>query len=125
MPVKTSVILLDQNIPHETTEWLRAKLPDAEVNHAFDLGLATWDDHAIFEFAQQRQALIITYDEDFADQRLFPVGSHFGIVRLRVEPTTSEETISALSRLFTLYEPVEIHGRLTIVQRSRIRIIPD
>jgi hypothetical protein len=42
-------------------------------------------------------------DEDFADARMCPAGSHAGVVRLRVWPTRIEETETALRRLL---EPV-------------------
>ena len=31
------------------------------------------EDHVIFAWAQRQEALIITFDEDCADQRSFPV----------------------------------------------------
>lgn len=125
MRAEQTEILLDQNIPYETTEWLRKFLPETPTGHAFDHGMAGWADRDVFEFAQGRSALIISYDEDFADQRLFPVGDHFGIIRLRIEPTTAEETIAALERVFSTLRPEDLRGKLVIVQRNRIRIIPE
>jgi hypothetical protein len=64
--------------------------------------VVTWprrSDREVFDWAQARQAIIIIFDEDFADQRSFPVGGHHGVVRLRVWPTTIEETQDALERL--------------------------
>jgi len=66
----------------------------------------------------------MTFDEDFADQRAFPVGSHWGIVRLRIWPTTIEETKRALERLFTEVSEGELSRALVIVDRTRIRIRP-
>jgi hypothetical protein len=76
----------------------------------------------VFEQAQNLRAAIITYDEDFADQRLFPVGQHHGVIRLRVEPTTDEVTIAALDR-FSAYAPEQLRGKLVIVDEWRIRIV--
>lgn len=100
-------------------------MPDSTAEHAYDLGLAGWEDQDAYAFAQPRNALIVTYDEDFADQRLFPVGSHHDIVRLRVEPTMAEETIAALNRLLSAYKVKDLKGKLVIVGRNRIRVIPD
>src|SRR5437870_4649231 len=41
-------------------------------------------DRSIFEWAQQNHSMVITFDEDFADTRMFPIGSRAGVIRLRV-----------------------------------------
>ena len=72
--------------------------------------------------AQERRSLIVTFDEDFADRRSFPVGSHHGVIRLHVWPTTVEETQSALERLLGEVADEELRGALVIVDRHRIRV---
>jgi predicted nuclease of predicted toxin-antitoxin system len=57
-----------------------------------DLGLRGAADEVIFQFAQNNLSIVITFDEDFADARMYPAGSHAGVVRLRVWPTTIENT---------------------------------
>ena len=89
-------VLLDQNVPRAVAVWLRRSRPSWTVHHATQVGLGAKSDREIFEWAQARQAIIITFDEDCADQRSFPVGKHHGIVRLRVWPTTIDETQRAL-----------------------------
>lgn len=64
----------------------------------------------------------MTLDEDFADQRSFPVGTHAGIVRLRTWPTTVEETSAALERLLAVTRDEELRGALVIMDRQRIRV---
>jgi hypothetical protein len=65
-----------------------------------------------------------TFDEDFADQRAFPVGQHYGIIRLRIWPTTIEETQQALERLFGETSDQDLRHALIIVDRTKIRIRP-
>lgn len=62
--------------------------------------------------------------EPFADRRSFPVGVHYGVVRLRVWPTTIEETQDALERLLGEVPTSELSGSLVIVGRTRIRVRP-
>lgn len=65
--------------------WLREAFHGTcEVEHVFDTSLAGAEDEEIFKSAKRRRQIIVTYDEDFADQRVFPVGSHCGILRLRM-----------------------------------------
>ena len=115
--------LLDQNIPYPIAAWLREYAPGAQVDHARDLHLGQAPDEVIVRRATELDAVVITYDEDFADQRRFPVGSHSGGVRLRIDPTTDEVTIGGLRRLFTRLSFHEPHRSLTIVDEGRIRMI--
>jgi predicted nuclease of predicted toxin-antitoxin system len=71
-----------------------ASPPQTDVDHAPfpEVGLSGAVAEKVFAWAQQHQAVIVTFDEDFADQRSFPLGEHYGIIRLRIWPTTIEET---------------------------------
>ena len=122
-PVSLAV-LLDQNVPRAIASWLRSLRPGWRVFHATDVGLEGRSDPEVFAWAQAHQSIIVTFDEDFADQRSFPVGMHFGVIRLRVWPTTIEETQRALDRLLGEVEEAELRGALVIVGETRIRIRP-
>jgi predicted nuclease of predicted toxin-antitoxin system len=116
-------LLLDQNVPYQVAARLRMSYPSWDIWHASDLGLGTSPDTEIVEWARQRGAVTVTFDEDLADQRLFPLGSHAGVVRLRVEPSTESETLAALDRLFSAFEFDGLRMALTIVDARRIRQI--
>ena len=115
-------VLLDQNVPRAVASWLRARRPHWTIYHTSDIALSGRPDEELFAWAQQRQALIVTFDEDFADQRTFPLGSHVGIIRLRVWPTTIEETQRALERLLGEVPDAELWRALVIIDREAIRI---
>ena len=76
-------LLLDQNVPRDIAAWLRARRPAWIVSHVRDVRLAGKPDREVFAWAQRQKAIIITFDEDFADVRMFPLGKHCGVVRLR------------------------------------------
>lgn len=116
------IVLLDQNVPCAIASWLRSMKPAWVVHHTNDIGLSGQSDEAVFSWALQNKALIITFDEDFADGRSFPAREHHGIVRLRVWPTTTEETQQALDRLFREVSDHELRGALVIVDPTRIRV---
>ena len=115
-------VLLDQNIPRAIVQWLRARRTQWTIYHTSDVALSGRPDEEIFAWAQQRHAVIVTFDEDFADQRTFPTGSHSGIIRLRVWPTTIEETQDALERLLADVPDTELAGALVIIDREVIRV---
>jgi len=73
-------VLLDQNVPQELALWLRKLRPSWNVYHASELNLAGKSDEDVFTVGQERHAVIVTFDEDFADRRSFPSQSHHGIV---------------------------------------------
>lgn len=74
------------------------------------------------DWAKLDAAIVITFDEDFADARMFPVGSHSGVIRLRVWPTTVESTEAALQRVFNEVGDEDLPCSLLIVDEARIRI---
>lgn len=115
-------VLLDQNVPRSIKEWLSGLRPKWIIEHATEVGLQGKADDVVFRHATEHRALIITFDEDFADRRLFSSKPHFGIVRLRIWPTTAEETQTALRRLLDSITDEELSGSLVIIDRSRIRI---
>lgn len=115
-------VALDENVPPVIVDYLSRKRPDWVVRHVRDIGLRGASDHAVFEWAQRNQYIVITFDEDFADARMFPIGAHAGVIRLRVWPTTVEETESALDRLLSSVEDSALAGSLVIIDRARIRI---
>jgi predicted nuclease of predicted toxin-antitoxin system len=115
-------ILLDQNIPEAIAPWLSDRLPEWRVLHVKTLQLDGAADEVIYRWAQQRDAIIATYDEDFADARMYPLGGHRGIIRLRVWPTTIENTQHALMRLISSVPDSDWHGSLIIIDNHKIRV---
>jgi predicted nuclease of predicted toxin-antitoxin system len=69
-------ILLDQNIPSSVCDFVRLRKPSWEVRHVNDVGLSGATDDTIFRWAQIDDSIVITFDEDFADARTYPAGSH-------------------------------------------------
>ena len=122
MPDATLHLLLDQNVPVEIAPWLRKIFPTWKTSHVKELGLSGQPDAEIFRWAQAHQAIVVTFDEDFGDTRTFPLGSHHGIVRLRVWPTTVAETRTAIERLLTQVPANDLCGSLVIVDREKIRL---
>ena len=96
--------------------------PGLEVEHVGDLGLSRAKDDEIFEYAQAHGMAVMTFDEDFADKRIYPLGTHYGVIRLRIWPTTVEEIKSGILRLFERFSPADLTGALIVIDRSHIRV---
>jgi predicted nuclease of predicted toxin-antitoxin system len=87
-----------------------------------EVGLSGHPDSEIFRWAQSHQSIVVTHDEDFADTRSFPLGSHHGVIRLRVWPTTTEITKTAIERLISQVPLSEWTSSLIIIDREKIRL---
>ena len=122
MPEAALNLLFDQNIPQDVTVWMREKCPTWVISHVKEVGLSGHPDSEIFRWAQSHQSIVVTYDEDFADTRSFPLGSHYGVIRLRVWPTTTEITKTAIERLISQVPSSEWSGSLIIIDREKIRL---
>jgi len=122
VPEEFRRILLDQNIPQALSEWLKEKLPGWEIRHVNELGFQGRTDEFLYLWAQENGAIIVTYDEDFADSRFYPLGHHHGIVRLRVWPTTIEQTQNAMERLIADLPPSNWRDCLIIIDKQKIRV---
>lgn len=115
-------VVLDENIPPAVADYLRRKRPDWTVRHVRDIGLRGASDQAVFDWAQKNKSIVITFDEDFADARMFPAGTHAGVIRLRVWPTTVEAAEAGLDRLLSTTEDSILAGSLIVIDRARVRI---
>jgi predicted nuclease of predicted toxin-antitoxin system len=115
-------VILDENIPPQIADHLRAKRPAWDVRHVRDIGLRGASDQIIFEWAREHSAIVITFDEDFADTRMYPTGSHAGVIRLRVWPTTIEQIEEALDRLLNAVPDESLSRSLIIIDNLKIRI---
>jgi predicted nuclease of predicted toxin-antitoxin system len=122
MPDLPLNLLVDQNIPLEVAVWMRERRPTWKISHVKEVGLSGRPDPEVFRWAQTNQAIVVTYDEDFADTRSFPLGSHHGIIRLRVWPTTIEATKAAIERLLNQVPVPDWSGSLIIIDREKIRL---
>jgi predicted nuclease of predicted toxin-antitoxin system len=65
-------VLLDQNVPRAIGAWLENLRPYWNVAHVSQVGLEGKSDLDIFGWSQENGYLIVTFDEDFADQRQPP-----------------------------------------------------
>jgi predicted nuclease of predicted toxin-antitoxin system len=57
--------LIDTQLPVALAQWLRQHGHQAE--HVLDVGLAQSKDTPVWHYAEERSAVIVTKDEDFAD----------------------------------------------------------
>jgi predicted nuclease of predicted toxin-antitoxin system len=83
--------IVDAQLPPALARWLAANGHEAE--HVADKHMATASDTAIWDFALQAAAVIITKDEDFA-QRHVLTGSGPPVIWIRLPNSRRRELLS-------------------------------
>lgn len=113
--------LIDENLAHSTVAVLR------EAGHDAERVSGGADDRSVLAQAIHNGAVLVTADLDFADVRAFPLGTHAGIIVLRLPHPAIIRAYNAVLTRFLQYVDVALTaGNLTIVQHDRYRIIaPD
>ncbi len=110
----------DQNITVETVAFLRRLGHD--VIGTRDVGLSQSPDDEVLAFAIQECRILLTFNADFSDIRLFPVGTHAGIIRLRVTQQTAEMLHPILGNTLGQLADKDLSGKLITVTKTAIRI---
>jgi len=113
--------LIGEDMPRSTAIALRQAGHAAE--DVRDVGLRGRSDQEIFDHAQAQGTILITADKGFASVLRFSLGTHSGIIVVRVPdelPTqrVNQELLRALADL----EGEELTGILVIVEVGRTRI---
>jgi predicted nuclease of predicted toxin-antitoxin system len=113
--------LVDEDLPRATAQVL------AEAGHAAedvrDIGLRGHSDNEVFAYAQAHGQIVISADKGFTNTLRFPLGSHAGIVVVRVpdELPTARMHQELLSGLASLTGKT-LTGALVIVEIGRVRV---
>jgi len=87
-------IYLDQMFRYDVAEALRIEGHD--VMRASEIGQSRADDQKILQKAISENRILVTLDEHFGDWVILPLSKHPGVIRLKVNPTTSKNVIRLL-----------------------------
>jgi predicted nuclease of predicted toxin-antitoxin system len=91
------------------------------VLRAEETGLARADDALILEKAILEDRILITLDEHFGDWVVLPLKKHSGVIRIKVNPTTSENVLSLLLPFLKLHSNIEFRDHLVILSAMRAK----
>jgi predicted nuclease of predicted toxin-antitoxin system len=76
-------LLLDQGLPREAAERLRAA--GVDCSHAGEIGMALAADIEILEFARTREFTVVTLDADFHAMLAVQGASSPSVIRIRIQ----------------------------------------
>lgn len=117
----TMRIYLDQMFRADLTELLRAEGHD--VVRSEELGQQRADDAEILRTASAQERVLVTLDEHFGDWAVLPLNHHPGVIRLKVNPTTTENAAALLLPFLSQHQQKDFRNHLVIVSEKRTRWI--
>lgn len=114
-------LYLDQMLRIELADALKAVGHD--IVRASEVGQERADDELILQRAVQDKRTLVTLDGHFGDWVVLPLSDHFGVVRVKVHPTSSENVAKILLPLLANHSQKEFRNKLVIASASRVRWI--
>jgi len=114
-------LYLDQMLRVELAERLRQLGHD--VVRVSERGQATVDDQEILDTAISEHRTLVTLDEHFGDWTVLPLSEHPGVVRLKIDPTTSQNAAGLLEPFLSCHRQEDLRDHLVIISRTGERWI--
>jgi len=92
-----------------------------DVMRASEVGQARADDYEILQKAIAKNRILVSLDEHFGDWVILPLSKHPGVIRLKVNPTTSRNIINLLLPFLRLHSSAQFKNHLVILSPKRAK----
>ena len=112
-------LYLDQMLRLDVAQALRGEGHD--VIRASEVGQARADDYEILQKAITGNRILVTLDEHFGDWVVLPLSEHPGVIRLKVNPATSQNAINLLLPFLRLHSSEQFKNHLVILSSKRAK----
>ena len=113
--------LLDQMFDRVVLSRLREF--GCDVLAVSEIGMSTADDSEIVHWAIEHGRTVITLDDHFGDWSILPLAAHSGVIRLKINPTTTESALDLLLPFLSKHSDSDFINHLVIVRQTGIRWI--
>ena len=114
-------LYLDPCLRLEVAEALRQERHN--VIRASGVGQERADDSEILQRAGSDRRILITLDEHFGNWVVLPLKEHFGVIRLKISPTTCVNAINLLVPFLKTHTQEQFKNNLVILSSMRARWI--
>lgn len=112
---------LDTNIPYSALRIFEEL--NIESAHARDVGLSRADDIEIINYAVKNDSILVTKDLELANITIFPIGSHHGVVVLRLPSFfKASQFVNVLKDFLSSINIKDLKKAIAIVKVGRYRI---
>ena len=112
-------LYLDQMLRLDVAQALRDEGHD--VVRVSEVGQARADDQQILQKSVDENRVIVTLDEHFGDWVILPLSKHPGVIRLKVNPTTSNNIIKLLIPFLRIHSSGQFKNHLVILSQKRAK----
>lgn len=113
-------IKVDEDLPLIAAEWLRER--GFEASTVRQQGMGGWKDAQLWEAVQEKAQFLVTADKGFADIRLYPPGSHGGILLLRPDEDGIRPVLDLLGAVLGEVDLAELDGVLAVATSQGLRV---
>lgn len=118
---ETFKLYLDQMFKLDVALSLRDEGYD--VLRVSEVGQARADDYDVLKKAIEEKRILITLDEHFGDWVVLPLNQHSGVIRLKVNPTTSRNILELILPFLRSHDSTQFKNRLVILSSKRVKWI--
>jgi predicted nuclease of predicted toxin-antitoxin system len=94
-----------------------------DVVRASETGHARADDQQVLDKAMAENRILVTLDEHFGDWVVLPLSKHPGVIRIKVNPTTSKNVLNILLPFLRRYKAAQFENHLVIVSSKQSKWI--
>ena len=116
---KTLKLYLDQMLRLDVAQALRGEGHD--VVRASEVGQDRADDQEILQKSIDENRILVTLDEHFGDWVILPLSKHPGVIRLKVNPTTSTNIIKLIIPFLRIHTSGQLKNHLVILSQKRAK----
>jgi len=113
-------IKADEDLPKQVVALLRES--GYEADSVIEQSMAGWKDAQVWRKIQSENRFLVTADKGFADIRLYPPGTHAGVMLLRPDQDGIRPIIELLRKVLQSYDLTTLTGTITVVTPRSVRV---
>lgn len=113
-------IKVDEDLPRQVVALLREY--GYRADSVIEQEMSGWKDAELWRKIQDENRFLITADKGFADIRIYPPGSHAGVMLLRPDQDGIRPTIELVERVLRSYDLNALSRTTTVVTPRGVRV---
>ena len=113
-------VTVDEDLPRQAVQLLREHGYDAAS--VVEQGMSGWKDAQLWIAVQRDERYLVTADKGFGDIRVYPPGTHQGILLLRPDEDGIRPILELLQKVLNTYNLEDLIGATTVASPRGIRL---
>jgi predicted nuclease of predicted toxin-antitoxin system len=113
-------IKIDEDLPKLVT--IRLRENGYQADSVVEEGMSGWKDSDIWQRVQLEARFLLTADKGFADLRVYPPGSHAGVMLIRPDQDGIRPIIDLLEKVLHDFDLRDLAGMISVVTPRGVRV---